>query len=51
MNSTDQTQAGRDLVSYMKASTSVQTLSIGGTNASNSYTILTFGRTIYLVLI
>lgn len=51
MNSTDQTQAGRDLVRYMKASTSMQTLSSGGTNASSSYTILIFGGTIYLVVI
>jgi len=36
MNSTVQTQAGRDLVRYTKASTSVQTLSNGGTKASQT---------------
>jgi len=36
MNSTDQTQAGRDLVRYVEASTSLQTLSNKGTKASQT---------------
>jgi len=36
MNSTGQTQAGRDLVRYTKASTRMQTVSNGGTKASQT---------------